>query len=167
VLDIAVGGWMGKPALYALGEGGQLSRFDGAQWQPLEGAPAAARSVFAGSGPEAGVVIFGTSNGAHVGLVDATRWAPLEASEPLAQRVARAGELDRAIMSTHETTVAPFSGRSEWSALRLPVPRKQVLSIAADPFVGDRLYLATNGFGIFVWGAKSGMPGGVALSGAR
>jgi hypothetical protein len=47
------------------------------------------------------------------------------------------------------------------------VPQKHVLSIASDPIVGDRLYLATNGSGIFVWGAESrGQSGGV-LSGGR
>lgn len=165
VLDIAVGSWNGRPALYALGEG--LARFDGAEWKPIEGAPSGARSLFAGSGREAGIVIFGTSNGALVGFVNETAWTPLESSEPLAQRVARAGELDRAILSTHETTVSPFSGRREWNALRLPVPRKQVLSIASDPFVGERLYLATNGFGIFVWGNETSVASTPAMSGAR
>jgi hypothetical protein len=166
VLDIAVGTWSGKPALYALGDGG-LSRFDGAQWQPIEGAPAGGRSIFAGSGPEAGVVIFGTSSGARAGIVDGGRWTPLEGSEPLARRVAAAGELDRAILGTHESTVAPFSGRGAWSSLRLPLPQKYVLSIASDPVVRDRLYLATNGSGIFIWGTEAHASGDGALSGAR
>ncbi|MFA6958815.1 MAG: hypothetical protein WC538_23335 [Thermoanaerobaculia bacterium] len=166
VLDIGVGTWNGKPALYALGEGG-LARFDGAQWQPVEGAPAGARSMYAGSGPQAGVVIFGTSGGARAGMVDGGRWAPLEVSEPLARRVAAAGELDRAILATHESSVAPFSGRDAWSSLRLPLPLKYVLSIASDHVVGDRLYLATNGSGIFVWGTEPHVAGDGALSGAR
>lgn len=165
VLDIAVGTWSGKPALYALGESG-LARFDGAQWQPIDGTPAGARSLFAGTGPEAGIVIFGMTSGARAGVVDEARWTPLEAGEPLAQRVARAGELDRAILSTHESSVAPFTGRSEWSSLRLPVPQKQVLSIAADPFVSDRLYLATNGAGIFVFGGGQRTAPGMSAIGA-
>jgi photosystem II stability/assembly factor-like uncharacterized protein len=166
VLDITVGTWKGGPALYALSDSG-FARFDGAGWQPVEGTPAGARSVFAGSGKEAGVLIFGTSAGARAGIVDETRWTPLEGSQPLAQRVARAGELDRAILSTHESSVLPFSGRSAWSSLRLPVPQKHVLSIASDPFVDGRLYLATNGAGIFVWGDNGRASGAAAVGGAR
>jgi len=81
--------------------------------------------------------------------------------------VAGADELDRAIPAIHETRVAPFSGGRDWKSMRLPVQQKQVSSIAAEPFADGRLYLATNGSGIFVWSPEGHGTNGSSMSGAR
>ncbi|MCM2316635.1 MAG: hypothetical protein NDJ92_15925, partial [Thermoanaerobaculia bacterium] len=166
-IDITVGAFEGKPALYALNQDG-LSMFDGAKWAAIAGAPEKARRLVAGREMESGVVIFGTAAGARAGVVDDGRWTALGDGEPLARRIAGASELDRTILAIHEATVAPFSGRKAWQSLRLPVDRKLVSSLAADPIAEDRLYLATNGSGIFIFGSDhvAGAPGS-SLSGAR
>lgn len=165
-IDITVGVFEGKPALYALNDDG-LSLFDGAKWTAIAGTPEKARRLVAGRGVESGVVIFGTAAGAIAGIVDDGRWVALGAAEPLARRVAGASELDRTILAIHEATVAPFSGRKAWQKLRLPVERRLVSSLAADAIAEDRLYLATNGSGVFVFGPDAGAGAPSAFSGAR
>ncbi|MGK2858643.1 MAG: WD40/YVTN/BNR-like repeat-containing protein [Thermoanaerobaculia bacterium] len=165
-IDIAVGDYDGNPALYALKESG-LSVFDGVTWTEIAGAPEKARRLFAGRGKESGVVVFGTPAGASVGVVDAGRWVALSGSEPLARQVANAGAIDRAILAVHEATVSPFSGRRAWKGLHLPVEQRLVSSIASDSIDEDRLYLATNGSGIYVFGPRVGAGVAANLSGAR
>jgi len=165
-LDIALGEFEGKPALLELNRDG-LSVFDGVAWCAIAGAPEKARSLVVGLGVESGGLIFGTPLGARAGIVENGEWRALAASDPLARRVAYAGELDRALLTIHEATVAPFSGPKAWNALRLPVEQKLVSSIAADPFAQDRLYLATNGSGIFVFGSDDRAIAPSAQSGAR
>ena len=165
-IDITVGAFEGKPALYALNDDG-LTMFDGAEWTAIAGAPEKARRLVAGRGVESGVLIFGTAAGARAGVVDRGSWVALADSEPLARRVAEASEIDRTILAIHEATVAPFSGRKAWQNLRLPVEGRLVSSIASDPVAEERLYLATNGSGIFVFGSNASASRLSALGGAR
>jgi photosystem II stability/assembly factor-like uncharacterized protein len=158
-VDMAIGNLGNKRALFALTSVGVLA-FDGTQWTSIEGAPPKGRTLAVrGSGDDQLVFVAG-SQGVKAGRVGADRkW--VEAEAPDAQFASVFGSSrssDNFVFLTsrqqHEMLVAEPK-TDEWRSFPLPSRTAEVTSVALDPFDGERLYVGTQGEGIFIFEGKS------------
>lgn len=154
-VDIAVGMLGEKRALFALTSVGVMA-FDGAQWAPIDGAPAKGRSLALRTTGDSQFIFVAGVQGVRAGAVDAGRqWREVEA--PDAQFAAVFGEGQFVFVTSRrqrEVLVAQPNG-AEWRQFPLPSRTAEVTAIAIDPFNPQRLYCGTLGEGIFIFEGTS------------
>ena len=150
-VDIALGMLGEKRALFALTSVGVVV-FDGAQWAPIEGAPAKGRTLAVrGTGEPQRVFVAGVQ-GVRAGEVDASRqWREVEA--PDAQFAAVYGDGPFVFLTSRQQpkVLVTEPERGEWRAFPLPSRTAEVTALALDPFDPQRVYCGTLGEGIFIF----------------
>ncbi len=150
-VDLAVGMLGDKRALFALTSVGVMV-FDGAQWAPIEGAPAKGRTLAVRSAGDAQLLFVAGVQGVRAGEVDAGRqWR--EAEAPDAQFAAVFGEGQHVFLTARQQreVLVAAPDHPEWRSLPLPSRSAEVTAIALDPFDAHRLYCGTLGEGIFIF----------------
>src|SRR5262245_13414653 len=150
-VDIALGMLGDRRALFALTSVGVMG-FDGAQWAPVEGAPAKGRTLAIRAAGDAQFLFVAGVQGVRAGRVDAARqWQEIEV--PDAQFAAVFGEGHSVFLTSRqqrEVLVTQPNG-AEWRSFPLPSRTAEVTAIALDPFDAQRLYCGTLGEGIFIF----------------
>jgi len=126
--------------------------FDGAQWAPIDGAPARGRTLAVRTAGDVQFIFVAGVQGVRAGAVDAARqWREVEV--PDAQFAAVFGEGQFVFVTSRqqrEVLVAQPNG-AEWRQFPLPSRTAEVTAIAIDPFNPQRLYCGTLGEGIFIF----------------
>jgi photosystem II stability/assembly factor-like uncharacterized protein len=154
-VDIAVGEFNGRAALYAL-TGKGISVFDGERWMPVSNAPTKGRTLALRRIGNVQYVFVAGSEGVKAGRVDFDgRWLPSEA--PDAQYASVYGSTRSALFLTSRQQREILVGTpedSEWLELTLPTQNTEVTAIAPDPF-NERFYVGTVGEGVFVFEGKT------------
>jgi len=157
-VDIAVGVFAGKRALFALTSTG-LEVFDGEKWNAIADAPARGRTIamrgemifIAGAqGVKAGSVASGPVNG-----VESLRWQPADAPDAQYASVYGGGKSLFLTSRAQREILVSDSTRDEWNELTLPSRNTEVTSVVSDPHALDRYYVGTLGEGIFVYEGKA------------
>lgn len=153
-VDIAIAGFDGRRALYALTAAG-LEIFDGERWITVQDAPAKGRTIAVRTVGSTERIFVAGIDGVRAGSVANGRWVPAEA--PDAQHAAvfsgeRAGGrmLFLTARAQHQILVGDAAA-TNWREMPLPIRNTDVTSIVADPFQRDRYYMATFGEGVFVY----------------
>jgi photosystem II stability/assembly factor-like uncharacterized protein len=156
-VDLAVGTFAGKRALFALTSTG-LEVFDGEKWNAIADAPARGRTIamrgemifIAGAqGVKAGSVASGPVNG-----VESLRWQPADAPDAQYASVYGGGKSLFLTSRAQREILVSDSTRDEWNELTLPSRNTEVTSVVSDPHALDRYYVGTLGEGIFVYEGK-------------
>jgi photosystem II stability/assembly factor-like uncharacterized protein len=156
-VDIAIGTFEGRRALYALTASG-LGIFTGDRWVAVDGAPAKGRTIAVRTVAGGDLVFVAGADGVRAGRVSAGRWLPESAPDALHAAVfdgERAG--GRVLFLTarqqQQILIGEPSAR-EWDRLELPIRNTDVSSIVPDPFQRERYYVGTFGQGVFVYESK-------------
>jgi photosystem II stability/assembly factor-like uncharacterized protein len=152
-VDIAVGYLGEKRALFAL-NGSGVQVFDGAAWQPVEGAPAKGRTLAARSMGDAQLLFVAGSQGVKAGHITAERqWH--EADAPDSQFAAVFGGERLVYLTSRQQRDVLVSAAEDWRSVPLPSTTLEITSMAGDPHDVDRLYVGTLGEGVFIFEGKS------------
>lgn len=155
-VDIAIGRVGGKPALYALTEGGMYV-FDGAEWGAVEGAPMKGRRLALRADRDGELVLVAGFDGVSAGLVDATRkWRKVPNPGGATWKEVLDGTTwDRELVALFDRNrreiLLSSPGEPRWTTLAAPVEPSGLTSISGDPFDADTLYVATSGQGVFIY----------------
>lgn len=148
-VDIAVGFLGEKRALYALTSSG-LKICDGTTWNSIEGAPPKGRTLAIRNQ----MLFVAGAQGVKAGTVDANlRWQEANAPDALFASVFGGSEF---VFLTSRNQHDVLVGGSDWGSVPLPSYTADVTSIARDPFESDRLYIGTQGEGLFIFEGKPG-----------
>ncbi|HET7436499.1 MAG TPA: YCF48-related protein [Thermoanaerobaculia bacterium] len=158
-VDLTIGMLGTKKALYALTSNG-LTVFDGDRWLPIANAPAKGRTIALRNDGSSQLIYVAGASGVKAGRINAEgAWEAVEA--PNAQYAAVYGSsrgngemLFLASREQREILVGDAGG-SDWTELTLPSRNTEVTSVAPDPFVRDRYYIATLGEGVFIYKGKT------------
>jgi photosystem II stability/assembly factor-like uncharacterized protein len=158
-VDIAIGSFNDKRALYALTTAG-LEIFDGEGWSSIANAPKG-RTIAIRTIAGAEHVFIAGSQGVNAGTIDiATHtWTPSDA--PNAQYASvyggtRTGGQMLFLTSRQQREILIGEpSDAEWTQLTLPVRNAEVTSVVPDPFSPERFYVGTLGDGIFVYEGKT------------
>lgn len=158
-VDLAIGMLGAKKALYALTANG-LTVFDGDKWTPVANAPAKGRTIALRTAGDAQLVFIAGASGVKAGRIDpeTAKWKTVDA--PDAQYAAvyggrRAdGEMLFLASRQQREILVGDAGGVEWTEITLPTRNTEVTSVAPDPFVRDRYYVATLGEGVFIYKGK-------------
>ena len=142
VVDIGVGLFEKNPALYALTAQG-LQVYDGNGWITVTGAPETGRAITT-EGLRGDVVLVTSAKGTVAGVVRDRRWTALDEAPYMT-------EVDHAIVAATDKSAPLFSSVMDWQLLSLPVEDRAVASVVSDPFHPTRLFLGTNGQGVFIY----------------
>jgi len=167
-IDIAVGEWNGKRALYALTAGG-VALFDGTSWSPIENAPLSGRSIAVSQGDDkhAAVVVVAGVKGVKAGAIDALKRWKDEPAPDLNYASVIETERDAStivwLTSRDQSELYVSEVGSQWRQVSLPARLVDVEAIAADPFDRERFYLATGGQGILIYDRARSRPATPAL----
>ncbi|HUO83981.1 MAG TPA: hypothetical protein VM534_02610 [Thermoanaerobaculia bacterium] len=159
MLDIEVGRYENRPALFALRPTG-LVVFDGTEWLAVEGAPEGHRLLFRGEGSRATLFIESSRRLAAGSVGSAMSWKKLTAEAP-SDAVVHAPSASSQLYffrSNGQRHLLLAELGSEFRATGLPLEAREVSAMAVDPFDPKRLYLATDGSGIFIYDDRPVQP---------
>jgi photosystem II stability/assembly factor-like uncharacterized protein len=155
-VDIALGTFNGKKALYALKANG-VALFDGEQWVSIDDAPNRGRTIATRIIDGDQVVFVAGVQGVKAGkIVDGTWQGVIAPDAQYASVIGTNRSADSMLFLTSRSQreiLAGVPGQSDWLELVLPVRDAEVASISPDPFA-DRFYVGTVGGGVFVYEGK-------------
>ncbi|HYM60295.1 MAG TPA: YCF48-related protein [Thermoanaerobaculia bacterium] len=158
-IDLAVGSLAGKPALFALTDGGVIV-FDGTAWFAIDGAPPKGRTIAMRTLDGSPVVFVAGVDGVHAGRVGPDlKWREAEAPGARYASVygcVRGTEQLLFVTSRQQREIlVGQQSESDWYALSLPSRNTDVTAIAPDPFDVNRFYVGTLGQGVMVFEGRT------------
>lgn len=156
-VDLAVGRFGGKQALYALTAAG-LEVFDGQSWIAVSDAPPRGRTIATRPAGRNDHVFVAGSNGVKAGTVDAAgKWQPIDAPDAQQASVHGGSEGQMLFLTSrqHREILVGQGGEGDWTQLTLPVRDTEVTTVVPDAFVRDRFLVGTLGEGVFIYTGKT------------
>lgn len=153
-VDIALGHFGGKRALYALNANG-VSMYDGEKWASIDGAPVKGRTIGTRPLPDGEVLFIAGVQGVRAGRVDGERtWRPVDAPDAQYASVLADGPSSDPLLfvtsRAQREVLVGIPNDPEWRQLVLPLRDVDVTSVVPDAG-GDRFYVGTVGGGVFVY----------------
>jgi len=157
-VDVAIGSFMDKRALFALTANG-IAAFDGDRWWSIPESPSKGRTIAMRTVDKIQYVFVAGSHGVRAGRIDYDgRWVEAEAPDAqYASVYGSTGSADHLLFLTSRQQREILVGtpqQSDWLELVLPTENTEVTTIAPDPH-GDRFYVGTVGEGVFVYEGKT------------
>jgi photosystem II stability/assembly factor-like uncharacterized protein len=153
-VDMAVARYGGKPALFAL-KNSELLMFDGREWSVIKGAPGRGMTLATARDAEDLLVIAGPS-GVRAGKIREGAWVDEASPVEAGGAVYFSGVEDGLYLAARNRSgIYVREGKNGWKSLGVPLGAGEISSIIADPFLAERLYIATHGYGIYVWDQRT------------
>ena len=158
-VDLAIGTFAGRKALYALTAAG-VDVFDGEKWAAITNAPASGRTIAIRNIDGAEVVFIAGAQGVKAGTISEDRtWSATDAPDAQYASVyggSRSNGKMLFVTSRQQREILVGEpGQPEWTELTLPARDTEVTSVVPDPFFRDRYYVSTLGEGVFVYEGKT------------